>query len=613
MSKIQVEFRQMKIDKLTNWIKGAAGVNQQQPAKPFVKPQNQQPRPPQQQQQQAPHKEAPVHREVMRIIPIGGLEEVGKNSMLVEYQDDIVCIDMGFQFPEANMLGVDYVIPDIKYLRERKKRLRGIIVTHGHLDHIGAIPYVYEELGFPTIYTSKLTSGLIMRMLEEHKLHKLAKFVIIDSKQPYRIGKFEVDFFRVNHSIPDAYGLAIRTPEGCMIHTGDFKFDFTPADGVLSDISKIASLGKRGVNALFSDSTNSTKPGHTISEKIVGQNLESSIASAKGRIIIASFSSLIGRIQQIIDYAEQHGRKIFLSGRSMDENMKVANKLGYLRIPSDIIQNIKEVNKFPDDKILILSTGSQGEPMSALSRMATGAHTNVKISKGDTIVVSSSPIIGNEKATAFLIDQLARRGADIVHNKIMDVHTSGHGQQEDLKLMMTLVKPDHLVPVHGNFYMRECHAKLGPLVGIPEANVHVIDDGDVLELRKGKLEFKKENIKVNYIVVDGMGLGELGSHVGIEREAMSQNGVVMIALKMRGVQLIGNPQVSVRGFVYQKEEAKVIKEIEVEARSAYLKLQKKDQGARQSDYESFIRAAVANYILKRLDRRPLVSPIIVNV
>lgn len=593
----------MKMDKLSNWIRGTVG----QGAKPKSfenKPHRQQPQ---------AQKHAPVHKNVMRVIPIGGLEEVGKNSMVIEYEDDIICIDMGFQFPENDMLGVDYIIPDVKYLKERKGRLKAIVVTHGHLDHIGAIPYVYADLGYPPIYCSKLTSGLISRQLEEHKLLKQAKFVLIDAKQPYRIGKFELDFFRVNHSIPDAYGLAIRSPEGTIVHTGDFKFDFTPADGVLADIPKIATIGRRGVNALFSDSTNSTKPGHTMSEKIVGQNLESSIADAKGRIIIASFSSLIGRIQQIIDYAEKHGRKIFLSGRSMDENMKVAHKMGYLKIPGGIVQAIKDVNKFPDEKILILSTGSQGEPMSALSRMATGSHMQVKISKGDTVVVSSSPIIGNEKASALLIDQLARRGAVIVHNKIMDVHTSGHGQQEDLKMMITLIKPDHLVPVHGNFYMREVHAGLGPLAGVKEANVHVIDDGDVLEFRKGKLEFKKENIKVNYIVVDGMGLGELGSQVSQERESMSKNGIVVITMRMRGSRFAGNSLVTVHGFVYQKEAATIVNEIEKEVKNAYFKLLKRDKNAKVMDFENYIRSHVASYILRRLDRRPLVSTVIVNV
>lgn len=600
----------MKMDKLSNWIKGATGAVQQV-RRPVVKPQADRQSPPRPQVVQ--HKEPTVHRGVMRVIPIGGLEEVGKNSMVIEYEDDIICVDMGFQFPENDMLGVDYIIPDIKYLKDRKRRLRAIVVTHGHLDHIGAIPYVYADLGYPPIYCSKLTSGLILRQMEEHKLHKQAKFVIIDAKQPYRIGKFELDFFRVNHSIPDAYGLAIRSPEGCIVHTGDFKFDFTPADGVLADIPKIATIGRRGVNALFSDSTNSTKPGHTISEKIVGQNLESSISDAKGRIIIASFSSLVGRIQQIIDYAEKHGRKIFLSGRSMDETMKVAHTMGYLRIPEGIVQPIKEVNKFPDDKILILTTGSQGEPMSALSRMATDAHAHVKISKGDTVVVSSSPIIGNEKAVAFLVDQLARHGAEIVHNKIMDVHTSGHGQQEDLKMMMTLIKPDHLVPVHGNFYMRESHAALGLQVGLKESEVHVIDDGDVLEFRKGKLGFKKENIKVNYIVVDGMGLGELGSQVSQERDSMSKNGVVLVTLKMRGARWMGDPIITVHGFVYQKEAAMIVGEIGKEVKNAYYKLQKRDKGAKMPDYENYIRNQVANYILRRLDRRPLVSTVVVDV
>lgn len=576
----------MKIDKLSRWIKGQAAPR-------FNRP--------------------PVHRGVLRIIPIGGLEEVGKNAMILEYENDIIIVDMGFQFPEPDQLGVDYVIPDIEYLKSRKERIKGILVTHGHLDHIGAIPYVYEDLGRPTIYTSKLTAGLINKMLEEHNLAKRASFVIIDNKTPYRLGAFDVEFFRVNHSIPDSHGIHIRTREGAIVHTGDFKFDFTPADGVLSDISKMSVIGKQGLIALFSDSTNSTKPGHTISERVVGENLKSSIAKTSGRIVIAAFSSLIGRIQQIIDFAAEHDRFVFLSGRSMDENMAVAHKLGYLKIPKDIIKPIKDVNKYPDERVLIITTGSQGEPMSALSRMASDSHTHVKISKGDTVVVSASPIIGNEKAVAFLVDLLTRRGATVVHNKIMDVHTSGHGQQEDLKMMISLMRPKHLVPIHGNYYMRKIHASLGKELGMKDECLHVIDDGDVLEIRAGELKMKKENIKVNYVVVDGLGIGDLGSNVNKERQSMSQNGLVSIILKMKGGQLLGEPLVRVHGFVYQKETQKIIKEIEKEVKTALCKLQKKDPKARYSDIEAFVRSAVSGHILRRLDRRPIVSPVVVAI
>ncbi|MEK7146091.1 MAG: ribonuclease J, partial [Patescibacteria group bacterium] len=514
-------------------------------------------------------------------------------------------------FPEEDMLGVDYVIPDIRYLVERKNRIRGILVTHGHLDHIGALPYVLPDLNFPPIYTFSLTAGLITKQLEEHKLVKQTKITLVDNKTVYKFGKLEVEFFRVNHSIPDSNGMVIRCPEGSIVHTGDFKFDFTPADGVVADIERMSQIGKRGVHILFSDSTNAMKPGHTISERVVGDALESAISNAEGRIIIASFSSLVGRIQQILDFAHRHGRFVFASGRSMESNMEIAQKLGFLKVPKDILKPIKSIKDFKDSQILVVTTGSQGEPMSALARMANDAHMQVKIKPVDTVVVSSSPIIGNERATAFLVDQLARLGAHIVHNKIMDVHTSGHGQQEDLKMMMSLIRPQHLVPIHGSYYMRQSHADLGPHMSIPATNTHMMDNGNVIELRGGKVEFKHEDIKVNYVVVDGLGRGDLGSQVLKDRELMAQNGVVNIVLKVRGGKVVDKPMVSTRGFVYQKETEKIIKEIEKTAQSAVLKAVKGPK-PRAADIEQAVKGAVSGYIQRRLDRRPVVTAFLVT-
>lgn len=601
-----------KIDRLSKWIKSAVQGGDTAPLSTYVPKKPEQREKPQKFKEHV--KQSPVHKSVMRIIPIGGLEEVGKNSMLVEHEDEIIAIDMGFQFPENEMLGIDYIIPDIQYLKERKNRIKGIVITHGHLDHIGAIPFVIADLGFPPIYGGKLSLGMIKAMLDEHKLSKFVKLIEIDNQTKYRLGRFfEIDFFRVNHSIPDAYGMCIRTPNGSMVHTGDFKFDFTPADGVASDIAKISQLGKQGVNALFSDSTNATKPGHTISEKVVGDNLNKSIEDAQGRIIIASFSSLIGRIQQIFDFAATHNRKVFLSGRSMEKNIEIAHGLGFLKMQKDLIKPIKEVKNYPADKILILTTGSQGEPMSALSRMAGDAHTHVKIVKGDIVVVSSSPIPGNEKQVAFLIDKLSRLGARIVHNKIMDVHTSGHGQQEDLKMMMTLVKPDHFIPVHGNHYMRDAHGKLAPLVGIPEARVHMLDNGSVLEIRAGKVSFSKEDIHVNYVVVDGLSMGEAGSQVLKDREAMAQSGEITVLVNMRKGGHVANTIISAHGFVYQKETEKIIKDLEREVKSSVEKLKKKSPNAKARDVENYIKSGISMYVLKKMDKRPLVTAIINNV
>jgi ribonuclease J len=550
----------------------------------------------------------------MRIIPIGGLEEVGKNCMVIEYETDIIVVDMGFQFPGDEMFGVDYIIPDIQYLVERKDRIRGILITHAHLDHIGAIPYVLADLGFPTIYGSKLSLGLVQKQLEEFKLMKQARMKEVDNVQTYQMGQFAVDFFRVNHSIPDAMGIYIKSPAGSIVHTGDFKFDFTPADGIECDIRKMSEIGKRNLNILFADSTNAAKPGHTMSERVVAENLETAIAGAEGRIVIACFASLIGRIQQIIDFAVRHRRRVFLSGGSLEHNAEIAQKLGFLKFQKGQVQSIKEVNKYPESEVLILTTGGQGEPMAALSRMAGGSHAQVKIHAGDTIVVSSSPIIGNEKSVAFLVDSLARRGASIVTNGIMDVHTSGHGQQEDLKLMMSLVRPQHLVPIHGNFFMRRMHGNLGPQAGIPAENVHMMDNGNVIEIRDGEVKMKTEDIKVRYVVVDGLMRGDLGSVVLKEREVMSENGLVSIVLKLNKSRVQGEVSVTTRGFVYQKDLVKVVHEIEKHAKDAVQKLADREKRALSpEDFEGFVRSEVAGLILRKLDRRPLINVVVLSV
>ncbi|MBU0981972.1 ribonuclease J [Patescibacteria group bacterium] len=626
------------MDKLSKWLKSTvqggdtAPLEAKKPEnkptnkpykKPYKKPQKQQgshgKNKPQQRGRKQPSTSRkpsfmPVHRNVLRVIPIGGLEEVGKNSMVLEYEEDILVIDMGFQFPEDEMLGVDYVVPDVKYLTERKDRIKAIVITHGHMDHIGGLPYVLPDLGFPDVYAPRLAAGLIERILGEHKMLKRVNLKVIDDKQVYRFGVFELEYFHVNHSIPDSKGLTVSTPDGSrIVHTGDFKFDFTPADGVPSDIGKITSIGKRGVNVLFSDSTNATKPGHTLSERVVAESLSSAIEDAEGRIVIASFSSLIGRIQQIIDFAAEHGRKVFFSGRSMIQNVEIARRLGFMRFTDSLVRPIQEVNNFAPNQVLVITTGSQGEPMAALSRMANDSHAQVKIQKGDTVVVSASPIMGNEMAVAFLVDKLARLGARVIHNAIMDIHTSGHGNQEDLKMMMSLVRPDHLVPIHGNYYMRSAHAELGRQMGLTDSNVHLMDNGNVIEVRKGAVSFKKEDIKVKYVVVDGHGVGDLGSQVLKDREAMAENGVVTILFKVRGKKMVGNPVVITNGFVYQKETEKIVAEIEREARKAFNDFHKTRPAGKTGDLERHIKSAVLGYIVRRLDRRPLVSPHMVRV
>lgn len=613
-----------KIDKLSEWLRTTVQGGSKAPmveVKPaHVAPQAQKKTP----QKNSPghasgpaHRPAPksggnpVHRGVMRMIPVGGLEEVGKNCMIIEYENDILVVDMGFQFPDEEMFGVDYIIPDIQYLVERKDRIRGILITHAHLDHIGALPYVLPDLGFPPIYGSKLSLGLVQKQIEEFKMMKQTKFKVVDNEQVYQLGHFQVEFFRVNHSIPDAMGIFIKSAEGSIVHTGDFKFDFTPADGIEADIRKMTELGKRGVDILFADSTNATKPGHTISERVVAENLEKAIEDAPGRIMIASFASLIGRIQQIIDFAQKNGRKVFLSGGSLEANVEIAHKLGFIKFHKDQLKPLREVTKFADREVLILTTGGQGEPMAALSRMATGAHAQVKIHPGDTVVVSSSPIIGNEKSVAFLVDALSRLGAKVVHNGVMDVHTSGHGQQEDLKLMMSLTRPRHFVPIHGNFYMRRAHGDLAPAVGIPAENVHMLDNGNVIEIRKGKVEMKSEDIKVRFVVVDGEMRGDLGSHVLKEREMMAQNGMITIVVKVGKGKVFGKPFIVTKGFFYQKDQFKILNELEHKVKEAVEKLSAREKKSLAAqDFEGAIRSEVAGLILRRFDRRPLINTVV---
>lgn len=593
-----------KLDKLSEWLREAVQGGSKGPMV-LAKDQTKKPQP-----EQRKTRGPAIHPKVLRVIPIGGLEEVGKNSMVVEYEHDLLAIDMGFQFPEDELFGVDYIIPDIQYLVQRKDRLRGILITHGHLDHIGALPYVLPDLGFPTIYGSSLSLGLVQKQLEEHKLMKYARFKVVDNKQVYRFGPLEVEFFRVNHSIPDAMGIYLRSPAGNIIHTGDFKFDFTPADGIEADIKKMSDIGKRGVHILFSDSTNALRPGHTISERMIAENLEHAIANASGRILIACFSSLIGRIQQMLDFAHHHRRKVFLSGGSLESNFEIARKLGFLKFEKELVKNIREVNHFSDREVLVLTTGGQGEPMAALSRMATNAHAQVKIHAGDTVVVSSSPIIGNEKQVAFLVDALSRLGAYVVHNQIMDVHTSGHGQQEDLKLMMSLVRPEHLVPIHGNYYMRRGHGNLAPSVGIPADHVHMMDNGNVIEIEHGKVAIKNEDIKVRYVVVDGLGRGDLGSQVLKERETMAQNGLINVVVRLQRGCISGNPLVNIRGFMVGKDYNKTLKEMERRVRDSVAKLQKRAKRPSHQDYEAQIRSDMAGFALQKFNKRPLIMPVV---
>lgn len=551
----------------------------------------------------------------LRIIPLGGLEEIGKNCMALEYGNDIILVDMGFQFPNEDMLGVDYIIPDTTYLNDKLDRIRGVVFTHGHLDHIGGVPYLAPKLNFPPMYGTRLTMGLVEKRLEEFGLQKSVQLNVITADDTLQLGAFNVSFFRVNHSIPDSVGIMIKTPAGNMVHTGDFKFDFTPSgDQMPADFSRIASLAQHGIAAIFMDSTNALKPGYTVSEKKIGDSLEHIIKNIEGRIIIASFASQIGRIQQIADLAVKYKRSVFLSGRSLINNVYMAKELGYLKMPEGLINDIRKAKKVPEDKTIILTTGSQGEDVSALTRMALEEHPSVKIKKGDTVILSSSAIPGNERAIATVTNNLCRLGAKIINNQIMDVHTSGHGQQEDLKLMVSLVRPKYVVPIHGEYYMRVGSKEVAMSLGYDESHAVIVENGEVLEIENNEIKRTGEKIPCNYILIDGLGVGDIGAQVIMDRQTLAENGVliVMIPIDEKTNRLKGSIDIISRGFIYMKESEELIKSIISTATSAYNTVMDKRANASRADVKNYVRECVDKFVHQKIERHPLVIPIVME-
>ena len=552
----------------------------------------------------------------LRIIVVGGLEEVGRNMTIVEYNKEIFIIDMGLQFPEEDMLGIDYVIPDVSYLMNKLDRIRGILITHGHLDHIGGIPYLLPKLGFPPVFATKLTIGLIKKKIEEFGLETKVKMHEVDPAKTMKLGNFTVDWFRVNHSIPDGVGIILRSPAGTIVHTGDFKFDYTPVFQHPADYGKIAALSSQNVVALFSDSTNALKPGYTISEKKIGENLDELIKNAHGRIIIATFSSLISRVQQVVNSATLHGRKVYVSGRSMVDNISIAQQLGYLKSPPGAINQINKLNnKMKDENVLILTTGSQGEAVSALTRMAIGDHAQITIKKGDTVVLSSSPIPGNERSIFTVINNIVKLGARVVFNQAMDVHTSGHAQREDLKLMINLVKPKYLVPIHGEMFMRQAHSEIGRELGLSEKHTIMIENGDVLEIGGGEVLHSREKVSANYVMIDGKGIGDVGAQIIMDRQVMAENGVlaVLFTADAKTKKLLRDPEVVSRGFIYMQESQEIVKETIAVSRKSYEEAVSRMPDGRRGEVKAYIRGALDRFSHRKIERNPLILPIIVEI
>lgn len=550
----------------------------------------------------------------MRIIPLGGLEEVGKNINAIEFGNDIILIDTGMAFAGPEMLGVDYIVPDISYLEQRKRNVRGILFTHGHLDHIGAIQYVLPKLGNPPIYASKLTAAMVKNRLKEFGLDKSAKIHICDETSKVKLGAFEAEFFRINHSIPDSMGIYVNSPAGSLVHTGDFKFDHAPAIDKPSDFQRIAEIGSRGVDVLMIDSTNALKPGFCKSEAEVAKTLESIIEKTKGRIIIASFSSLIGRINQIVQFAAKNNRKVFLSGRSMVDNIKLSEDLGYATYPKGTVRKITpQVNSMPPSQVLILTTGAQGEDLSALTRMSIGEHAQIKIREGDTVVISATPIPGNELAVVNVINNLYAQGAKVITKNEMDIHVSGHAHQEELKLMYGLIKPKAYVPIHGELYMRMGHIEMIKTVAEPGMLPVMLEkNGDVLEVSHQGIRKSKEKVGTNDILVDGLGFGNIGSRVLQDRQVMANDGMMVILFHAynESKRLISEPDIISRGFLYVKESEDLAQELKDVAKKAFENVTGQNRNIELKDLKSELERNISNFIRKRLGREPMIIPIV---
>lgn len=555
----------------------------------------------------------------LRVMCLGGLEEVGRNMTVMEYNDDIIIIDMGLQFPEEDMHGIDYIIPNIAYLENKLDKIRGIIITHGHMDHIGGIPHLIGKLGNPPIFTGKLTAGLLRKRCEEYRDCPKLNIAEIDDSSGIQLGKsFRADFLRVNHSIPDTFAVVITTDLGIIVHTGDFKIDYSPVNDKPADLNRIAQIGGRGVLLLMSDSTDSTHPGYQISESSIGDEIGKLFEKIDGRIIIGTFASQLSRVQKIFDLAQRYGRRIYLKGRSMNDNVEIAHQIGYLKFNPRILIRDADLSHLPDDKIIILGTGAQAESNAFLMRVVNGEDRSVHLKQNDTVIFSSSVIPGNERTIQNLKDMIVRQGAKVIHYEMMDVHAGGHAKQEDLKLMMRLLKPRFFMPIEGNHYMLRAHAELAEQVGIPKENIFIADNGQIVEIGKaGNAVYSKltnEKVITDYVMVDGLGVGDVSNIVLRDRRVMAEDGMIVViaTIDSKTGEPIGNPDIISRGFVYMKENKELIE-------STRMKVKKivKDHDPRtpaDDDYiKNKIRSDVGQYLFSKTKRRPMVLPVVIKV
>lgn len=548
----------------------------------------------------------------LKVIPLGGLQEIGKNITAFEYGDDIVVVDCGLSFPEDEMLGIDLVIPDVSYLQKNKEKVRAIVLTHGHEDHIGALPYVLRELNVP-VYGTKLTLGLVKYKLEEHGLIDSVHLQTVEPGQTIELGAFKVEFIRATHSIADSVSLAIFTPVGIIVHTGDFKIDYTPIEGAPMDLARFAELGRKGVLLLMCDSTNVENEGYTMSERTVGETFNEIFMNCRSRILVATFASNVHRVQQIFNSAVKFGRKVTVLGRSMINVVNVAMELGYLNVPEGVLVDMENMDKIPQDKLVIITTGSQGEPMSALTRITFSEHKKVEIIPGDTVIISASPIPGNEKLISKVINELFKKGANVIYEALADTHVSGHACQEEIKLIHCLVKPKFFMPVHGEHRHLRQHADLAVRMGMNKENTFILDIGKVLELTNDSAKING-SVTAGKVLVDGLGVGDVGNVVLRDRKHLSQDGLIVIVITIEGDtgNVVAGPDIISRGFVYVRESEDLMEQLKDIAKQAAYKCDGKNHGD-WSIRKTAIREALKDCIYEKTKRKPMILPIIMEI
>jgi len=551
----------------------------------------------------------------IKLVPLGGLGEIGKNMMVIEYGNDIIIVDVGVMFPDEEMYGVDLVIPDVSYLADKKHRIRGVLITHGHEDHVGSLPYILPLLDFPPVYSTRLTQGLINIKLKEHRLIDKVELNVIAPGDEVKLGACTAGFFRVNHSIPDAVGIMLNTPIGIVVHTGDYKFDYTPVDGKPADIGLLGKIGNDGVLIMMGDSTRVETPGYTPSERVINDSFDKIFANAPGRILLATFASLISRVQQVVDTALRYDRVVAFAGRSMQNNVQMAIELGYLNMPKGMLVRVEDINNFRPDQVVIVCTGSQGEPTSALTRIANQDHRQIRIQPGDSVILSATPVPGNEKSVSRTINSLFRQGAEVYYQGISNVHVSGHAAQEELKLMLSLLRPRFFMPVHGEYRHLVLHAKLAYSLGIPEENIVVAENGDIIEVTEDSIKLT-DHVSSGNVFVDGLSVGDVGQIVLRDRKVLSQDGILMVVLTMdreTGEPLAG-PDIVSRGFVYMRDAEELLESARLRVLEA---LRGTNHNARSGSDWSFvkdkIKQTLGEYLYEQTHRRPMILPVVMEV